>query len=167
MSLRTDAFKETQLPVDVFRLARERDITIYPRLLPSFVSGILYKYDIGSYMYLNVTQPMTRKRFTVAHEIAHHILHPAGIYTENGTRSRIEREANALAAKILMPAQSVLEYLERGYTVPEMARVFGVSREAMNIRIEEVTQNPILPWESPEYFDALLHFAGFIFDPTL
>lgn len=91
-------------------------------------------------MYLNITHPLTRQRFTVAHEIAHYLLHPVGMYAENGKKGRMEREANALAAEILMPRRAVLECLKHGLTVPEMGRVFGVSWEAMDIRIQELTQ---------------------------
>jgi len=49
-----------------------------------------------------------------------------------------EQRANAFASEILMPEHQVLKYLQAGMNVEEMAVIFGVSPQAMKIRIASV-----------------------------
>jgi Zn-dependent peptidase ImmA (M78 family) len=85
-----------------------------------------------------------RKRFTVAHEIAHFILHreqaEKGITDDemyrSGLSTREEVEANKLAADILMPYSLISSLVAKGYkSVSELASQLGVSKTAMSIRL--------------------------------
>ena len=117
--------------------------------------------------------PEESERFTVAHECAHWILHrqafsflrAAGIAGaeeacrrcvpeggEDGLTERIERQANGLAARILMPAWAALAYANTAparqlYTKPRyraelavdrVAKGLRVSRRAAKIRLQEL-----------------------------
>lgn len=85
--------------------------------------------------------PFVRKRFTVAHEIAHYLLHrnlfrgelvDDALYRSTlGTP--IEAEANAFAADLLMPWHLLNEH--PGLSAEELAILFQVSNEAMRIRL--------------------------------
>ena len=65
-------------PVPVFTLAKQLGLGCEPRPLEHGISGMLEKVSEGQYrLYYNENHPETRKRFTVAHEIGHFILHRA------------------------------------------------------------------------------------------
>lgn len=90
-----------------------------------------------------------RKRFTVAHEIGHWILHarhgaantyegacsPDDIREDGGPRKR-EREANAFANELIMP-KAIISTLapELGFNLPLLAERFDVSVRALELRL--------------------------------
>ncbi len=70
--------------------------------------------------------PADRQRFTLAHELAHAVMHQ--VPTEDQ-----ESEADRFASELLMPANDIREQLE-GLTVPKLARLksqWGVSMAAL------------------------------------
>jgi Zn-dependent peptidase ImmA (M78 family) len=120
--------------------------------LPSLGDGIagrLFKDpenggQSGYSILIKGTDPLVRKRFTLAHEIAHFILHrdSAGLEVSDDEfyRSRLsdtqEVQANKLAAQILMPMHLIQAMIASGTKeVSMLARVFQVSEAAMMIRL--------------------------------
>ncbi len=85
-----------------------------------------------------------RQRFTIAHEVAHWLEHRHligdGIVDDelhrSGLPSKIEREANRIAADILMP-DALIEVLERECldNVEDMARRLRVSKTALATKL--------------------------------
>lgn len=94
-----------------------------------------------------------RMRFTLAHELAHWILHQdiyagdtsAAMYDENDNSNIIEWQANYLAQAILMPKGQIkrcfFQHSKRGNlekeVVKQMASIFEVSKQAMEIRLKK------------------------------
>ncbi len=82
-----------------------------------------------------------RRRFTIAHEIGHFVLHPGRPRMERGGRvteaGRFEeREADVFAAELLMPEALVREAVyEQGVDVVRLSDRFQVSRKAMQLRL--------------------------------
>jgi len=72
--------------------------------------------------------PWERRRFSAAHELAHHI----------GGGMSDERAANALAAALLMPAEWVRAELRYYRTLRGLAERFKVSATAMRVRLGEL-----------------------------
>ena len=108
-------------------------------------AGNRYRIDI------NGKHSEKRRRFTLAHEIAHFVLHREfldGELTDNQMyRSRLgdekEREANRFAAQILMPAKLVRVAWNAGAEdLSRLARAFDVSEQAMEIRLAELGLRP-------------------------
>lgn len=123
-------------------------------------SGLTARRSGKVLLYIREGDPPARKRFTVAHEIGHALLHlgnddeeitdtDADLFrtTESAqgewtTHRRREYEANIFAAELLMPKEWVLQYWrhlpERDRTVGNMAAIFQVSESAMGIRLDEL-----------------------------
>ena len=114
--------------------------------LPDGVSGCIRRETDGTYnIFYRDDEPITRQRFTVAHELAHYLLHrnvledehSENIMLRGGLSNAEEIEANKLAAEILMPLKAMDDYIEaqKGFSIRDMAKVFGVSSQAMSIRL--------------------------------
>jgi len=100
-----------------------------------------------------------RFRFTCAHELAHWVLHKE-FYTQRGetaamtsaarsseTDAAIERQADLLGCYLLMPKGAVKMAFyntngSAGNKTTALAELFGVSRQAMQIRLEEMRLLP-------------------------
>ena len=112
-------------------------------------------------VYLRKSNPRTRIRFTLAHEIMHAEMHfPSGRvenltacrtseHHRDGRRTSVEREADLGAADLLMPLWMIDRYLpyriKREYpehVVKEMARLFRVSETAMRIQLKNYIAHP-------------------------
>ncbi|MBB6469611.1 hypothetical protein HNQ96_005501 [Aminobacter lissarensis] len=120
------------------------------------VSGHIRKVEPGRYEIASAGgEPVSRQRFTVAHELGHYILHRNLIgdgindstkyRTMRGSRlynSRIddvhERQANSFAANILMPEHTLRRDIGWYGTVEDAARAYNVSRSAMRWRLKNL-----------------------------
>lgn len=90
---------------------------------------------------LDMTTSIVRQRFTLAHEIGHLMMHPLGVVYRGGGRgwSPRESEANDFAARLLMPEWMIVPYARATRAdAGRMATIFGVSYEAMGIRLGNV-----------------------------
>lgn len=82
-----------------------------------------------------------RRRFTIAHEIGHFVLHPERRRPErrggvNAAWEGQEREADRFAAELLMPEPLVREAVaQHGPDAARLADRFEVSRQAMEVRL--------------------------------
>jgi Zn-dependent peptidase ImmA (M78 family) len=137
-------------PVNITALAQECGLNVWEADLGIRVSGKLLKDpkhggESGYSILVNSREPFVRRRFTVAHELAHYILHREMVrrlgsltedvfYRAHGLNSWQEMEANKLAAEILMP-QALVNQLKRIKTPQELATLFQVSEPAMRIRL--------------------------------
>jgi Zn-dependent peptidase ImmA (M78 family) len=146
-------------PVDVFALATlaGADLVQHQFDEDGDISGMLYCDETRTVIGVNSAHSLTRRRFTVAHELGHLRLHPgrplildapARVNFRDRTASlatdREEIEANAFAAALLMPERLVLESVGRllnaGQHAPEklallLAEEFQVSEAAMGYRL--------------------------------
>ena len=96
-----------------------------------------------------------RLRFTLAHELAHWIIHQniyagsgqtaamqKGIAKSSDSDYAVERQADLLGSLILMPAGQIKKGFYRNPKDPNpaetLAKLFGVSKQAMAIRLKEL-----------------------------
>lgn len=132
-------------PVRITAITEEYGIDVYNSSMSRNISGAIIKEGDKYVIYVNDKHPKNRQRFTIAHEIAHYILHKEKIgdnLTDNAMyRSKLsnvfERQANILASEILMPVNFVMQFIEENKSVSEMAILFKVSEEAMRIRLRQ------------------------------
>ncbi|TXC69601.1 ImmA/IrrE family metallo-endopeptidase [Sphingomonas ginsenosidivorax] len=144
-----EAFQDAP-PVRLPELARALGVSVKASTLGPGISGEIRPADDGGFVIrINRHDPPKRQRFTVAHELAHFLLHSDeignGIEDDVLYRSslsdRREQQANRLAADILMPGDLVAEAREAaeekgvGDVVLYLADLFAVSEAAMRIKI--------------------------------
>lgn len=85
-----------------------------------------------------------RRRFTIAHEIGHFVLHPERVAPERGGSVNAagraqEREADQFAAELLMPEALVRDAVGRqGVDLQRLADRFEVSQQAMRTRLRSL-----------------------------
>ena len=134
-----------QAPISVVGIANKLGVKVYKTNdFDDQISGLIQRDEhhggkSGYAIYTNARHPTTRRRFTIAHEIGHFVLHRDligdGITDDGLYRSRL-RGGFESAANLLMPRELVWEFIEQGVdTVDELAKKFNVSKSAMSIRL--------------------------------
>lgn len=126
-------------------------IRVYARKLDSKVSG-LFAFDeaVGACILINASHRADRRNVSGAHELGHFIAtrrRPEIFQDQKYENSREERYANAFASAFLMPVRAVMEkfkeltmgssHLTRRHIIV-LCHLFGVSRQAMVLRLEEL-----------------------------
>ncbi|RYD92993.1 MAG: ImmA/IrrE family metallo-endopeptidase [Sphingobacteriales bacterium] len=140
------------VPVPVEGIARKFGIVVNHMPLDDDLSGMSFIKDGVAVIVVNSGHHPNRQRFTMAHELAHHILHKdylednvhvdKVIYRNQKSSDGIyekEIEANAFAAELLMPASHVKQYINADVNneaeISRIAKIFKVSLSAMTIRL--------------------------------
>ena len=138
-------------PVDVESVAKALGMSVNYERLDNDVSGIMLVENGVAKVAINEAHHRNRRRFTLAHEIGHLLLHAKGdrVFVDrrffrsrwsNKGALREEIEANAFAASLLMPRSFIEQYLEAegGITDVDVFRLatrFEVSEQAMTLRL--------------------------------
>ena len=149
-------FKVQGPPVPVRAIARGRGAVIVQ--VPGEdcdIDGFLYREDSKVVIGVNRDQAAVRKRFTVAHELGHLLLHEhQEVHVDRGFRVRLrsdasrvgaypdEMEANRFAAELLMPIDFLRADLkDQDFDLADdgdlrsLAKRYGVSTQALAIRL--------------------------------
>lgn len=136
---------ESELNLDITKLAERIGLTVYEA---DFGTDEITGKIQGTNIYVNMHDSEPRKRFTIAHELAHYILHQNGdidhidyrmsreYYSEDELQKEVQ--ANMLAASLLMPEKLVKEIWEFLKDVDEVADKFKVSKKAATIRLDSL-----------------------------
>lgn len=140
-------------PVDVNGLPERLGIKLKKAFLSNGISGMLERTGNSFLVTICATDPYTRQRFTLAHELGHYMLHRHlvgdGVDDDRAYRSTEvgkyhntligpseETEANKFAANLLMPRELVNEeWAKPESSVQSMTELFQVSEHAMSIRL--------------------------------
>jgi Zn-dependent peptidase ImmA (M78 family) len=145
------------LPVDVEAVAAHLKAQIVLEHLDRSVSGMLYRDDDHVVIGVNSAHTERRRRFTVAHELGHLVLHKGRPLVVDHVRVNFrdatsstatdieEIQANAFAAELLMPREQVIAMARQAgkadsvgtdaAVVRDLADGFEVSTEAMDYRL--------------------------------
>jgi Zn-dependent peptidase ImmA (M78 family)/DNA-binding XRE family transcriptional regulator len=152
------------VPDVLILLEAQLGVRVFVREMASRISG-LYAFDeaVGACMLFNALHPRSRRNQTGAHEMGHLVStrqEPEVLLEDTREHARDERYANAFARGFLTPARSVMQtfeqvtagssHLSRRHVIV-MAHSFGVSREAMVRRLEELRLTKPRTWD---WFDA-------------
>jgi Zn-dependent peptidase ImmA (M78 family) len=150
-------------PIDVRALARFLKATLRPVSADEDISGAIVREGSRITIGVNAAHHPNRKRFTIAHELGHLVLHDAAVQVDHrftqvvsrdeiqlaALRSRIsseavdprEIEANRFAAALLMPVDFLEASLEahklplRDKDIARLATEYSVSVKAMTFRL--------------------------------
>lgn len=146
---------QQKFPIAVGAIAKDLGIHVKVSTLPAGISGEIKDEKGVIVIRVNRHDTKERQRFTLAHEIAHFLLHRDrigdGITDDILYRSKLsdfmEIQANRLAADILMPGhlleRKLLELtqdveLRDEQKIERLAEVAGVSTTAIKIRIGKI-----------------------------
>lgn len=150
-----DRLGSVALPVPVKEIAISEGCAVRSTVLDDDLSGMAFIKDGQKHIVYNAIHHVNRQRFTIAHELGHHLMDAAilrkSVHVDKGTLRRdnlsangiddIEIAANAFAACLLMPERYVRETcpqsidLEDDVVVLKMARLFAVSQAAFTNRV--------------------------------
>jgi Zn-dependent peptidase ImmA (M78 family) len=141
-------------PIRLDRVAKHLGVRIQNADLGEDCSGVLVRNGNRAVIGVNEDHHSNRQRFSIAHEIAHFVLHSGDTYIDKGYRvqfrdlesgsgtKREEMEANAFAAALLMPAAWLRDaFLRQPFDLTEdddlemLAEKFEVSTQAMTYRL--------------------------------
>jgi Zn-dependent peptidase ImmA (M78 family) len=153
-------------PIPVDRIAQSFGVRINRDKYEGDLSGIMYRDEHDAIIGVNTYHHPNRQRFTIAHELAHYLLHrgkavyvdknyPVMVNLRNEVSSKAEDieeiEANRFAAELLMPYEFLYEDLERHKVdlendsdegVRALAQKYKVSEQAMRFRIMNLVAAP-------------------------
>ena len=154
---------QTRWPVNMIEMAKDLGLTVFkvegwPRSLSGKIELDERGGESGFAIFVNADHPEERRDFTIAHEVAHFILHrhlvgdgiiEDGLY-RSGLSNKVEGEANRLATDILMPWHLVESAFNAGHTtIPALATALHVSESAMSIRMGVPHEGSTAP--DPDY----------------
>ena len=149
--------EETSPPVNLEKIAANLRLKIESVPLEDEYSGFLAVQE--KTIAVNSVHSATRQRFTIAHEIAHYILHrrkqspsvfiDRAIYRRHAASADLNHEeevaANAFAAELLMPEKWLDQYMEdhpldlsETSNINILADEFRVSKKAMEYRLHNL-----------------------------
>ncbi|OGG42166.1 hypothetical protein A3A21_02165 [Candidatus Jorgensenbacteria bacterium RIFCSPLOWO2_01_FULL_45_25b] len=136
-------------PVRIEEIAQNYGLKIVEadfKLYSDNVSGVI---DLKTNtIYVNQNEPDVRQAFTIAHELAHYILHKSELEKDQTGKLSVlyrkalgelnqdpkEKEANCFAANLLVPAELLEKY--KDYNIDTIAKIFGVSQEVIGYRLQ-------------------------------
>jgi len=148
-------WNDRERAVDLERLAEAMEIVLVENDLGLEISGMAFIDEGRRYVCYNEDHHPNRQRFTIAHEIGHHILHSdileEGAHVDGSILRRdsmsskgtmnVEIEANAFASELLLPIWLMREkipvHMELGddTKLKILADDLEVSTAALNFRI--------------------------------
>ncbi len=148
-------------PVNIEELAERLAIGVKYEPLDDGFSAFLLIKDGNATAFVNSEHHPNRRRFSLAHEIGHFVLHHKkgtrdhifldknlSFYTRkdqpssSNTNPAMEKEANVFAAQLLMPEKLLKKYITKHdlditdeFDISRLAIAFGVSEQALQIRL--------------------------------
>lgn len=140
----------------------EVGLRIFMLNLPSPVAGLFVFVDtLGGCVGVNINHPAERRRWTMAHEYGHYLAHRDRAEVTSVVRQRrppeSERFADAFAANFLMPRSGLSRRVHElrygreesltAATLVQLAHAYGVSVQALTLRLEDLHLVPAGTWD--------------------
>lgn len=146
------SFNEDDYPISFQKIIEkvpERIVIFNASFNAEGISWLTRKDGDDFLIYINHTEPLVRRRFSIAHELGHVILGHLSNESKkvdykyrknyNYTKEEIleEKEANWFASALLMPAEMLDKQIKKnkGVDLDTLADFFWVSTSALKIRL--------------------------------
>ncbi|MDT2470562.1 Fic family protein [Enterococcus avium] len=136
----------SDLPIDPFKVLKESG-AVYSIVDFDKLEGfyLLPENDEPAFVGINKNRPVTRQRFTGAHELCHHLKDNQSILCKTGDTVGIEVFANKFASEFLVPTSILRDILKLNPIcridldeVLKLSVKFGVSFQSMLIKVSSV-----------------------------
>jgi len=128
-------------PVDVHEIAARLGVQVRNVPSPGWLGAVDPTAE-PAMIWINDASARVRKRFTLAHELGHLLLHPLTSRHRDASFARpadkIEKDANEFAASMLAPLWMLEPMLSNPRTTKEqLARMFDISDGAMAMQLSK------------------------------
>lgn len=141
-----DQYWDGRLPVNPARLAEAMGVRVISDPSLGALSG---KYEVEDgipTIRFNPNEPLVRQRFTLAHELGHHVLAHGKAFRDPVAHFSIDNfdpdevAANRFSAELLMPADIIEQQISttKKATISGLASMFAVSEVAMRFRLKNL-----------------------------
>lgn len=152
-----------EYPVKIVNICNDLGLSVFEEYLNPDVSGLIVvdenkwdKYGTDRFIVVNRSDSPERRRFTVAHELAHFVLHreEETLYAHRDTvrkgvvLDKKEHEANYFATNVLMPEELVTDRVydikmwhgnvPTKIIIRDVAQNFLVSESAAEVRLKQL-----------------------------
>lgn len=139
----SELFKEygiDELPVDVRKIANNLGIEIIEMSTDVWFYGMLTRYEDDHYVVINKIMPETRKRFAIAHELGHYVMHRNDlVYQRTPDKEYFHREADVFALELCIPTPLLKREAINWFNDHIfLAKLFDVSEPLMAKKMEEL-----------------------------
>lgn len=130
-------------PVPIDKIAHSYGVNVQYAPFDDALSGMAFIKDGISIIGVNSLHHPNRQRFTIAHELGHHVMHKellqSGVHVDKVVLKRDkvsaegidskEIEANAFAAEILMPGEWIESLILGGLDVNDEAKIMMLAKQ--------------------------------------
>lgn len=104
------------------------------------VRGFYQYFQRNNIIYLDEKLSDSERRFVLAHELGHMMLHKKSnaIFMDTRTQfntSKYEQEANLFAMELLLPDQVITDYVADGLTIEQISRITGYYKSLVELRL--------------------------------
>lgn len=147
-----DIYWNGNFPVDPVKIAWDMGVNVYSLNEPGTDLSGTYDPRHPAFngmptILINLSEAPVRQRFTIAHELGHHVLHGTKSFRDpiNQLPGMLQEEvdANAFAAALLMPEKYFVSAFHSAlYSDKQMCSIFGVSKAAMGWRLKNLGYKP-------------------------
>lgn len=137
-----------ELPIAVEELAKWLEVDVRVVRTPMPQAGTAETRSGEARVRVRAADHIHHRRFSLAHELGHVLLHPPGEYDRSSAdseffRSPEEVEANSFGAALLMPRDRLYtDVLRIGLNIARLARMYLVSETAMTFRLKVIGALP-------------------------
>lgn len=129
-------FKYESFPLDIISVIKKLWITV-DSLEKEELDGLCVEISWRWHIFYRSNMCIERKRFTLAHELKHFLEKENACAIQWHMRTKIEREANVFAWRLLVPQKPLLFAWSKYKNIDTLKRIFWVSIPVIKKRLED------------------------------